>query len=305
MFPELYVPMFPRLEEFAGAWAMEPTYFAAMWEAIGRMDLTAHIRQQSEAPAPAPRSAVEMIQARGGKSIAFVPVMGTLMKQRSSMGGTSTIQLRRDIRQAAADPNVSAILLGIESPGGATAGLYDLAADVQAAGKQKPVWSHIDDLTASAAYWIASQTSRIVANSPTAFVGSIGTIMTVYDQSGAAEQQGIKAMVFATGPLKGAGVPGSQVTPEQAAYFQGIVDGMQQHFDAAVRKGRGLTKAELETVRTGGVWKATDAQDLKLIDGIQPLSKTIDQLAAAAGQSGRTPNAAVLPMVRHTLPTVA
>jgi ClpP class serine protease len=98
-------------------------------------------------------------------------------------------------------------------------------------------------------------------------------------------------------------VPGSAVTAEQQAYFQGIVNGMQVHFDEAVRKGRGLSKAQLDQVRTGGVWKADEAQALGLIDGIQPLQKTLDMLAGAADQRG-TRQLGILPMLRgRRLPT--
>lgn len=299
--PTLTVPTFPRIDEYAGIWAMEPIAFRAHWDMISRVDIHAHMKQEQEPP----KSQVEMMPAPGGTNIAFVPVLGTLMKQKSSFGGTSTIQLRRDIRTAANDPNVSAILLGIDSPGGTTAGLDDLAADVRAAKAQKPVWAHVDDLTASAAYWIASQTDAIYANSPTALVGSIGTLLTIYDQSVAAEQNGVKALVFATGPLKGAGVPGSRITEAQASYFQGIVDTVQKEFDAAVQQGRGLTNAQLAAVRTGGVFSAPEAKKLKLIDGIQPLGKTISMLGRAAA-APRKATGNVLPMLSQTrmLPTL-
>jgi hypothetical protein len=133
MLPELQVPAFPRLDEYLSTWAMEPRAFAAMWQAIGRIDWAGHL---AAAP-PKLVSQAELLPVRGGRSVALIPLLGTLMKQRSSMGGTSTVQTRRDIRQAAADPNVSAILLGVESPGGVTAGLDDLAADVRQAAQEQ------------------------------------------------------------------------------------------------------------------------------------------------------------------------
>ncbi len=293
MFPELTVPLFRRLSDYAGAWAIEPTAFAALWHAISRMDLTAHM---AEAQAPLTPLA-EMVSTRSGRSVAMIPVTGPLMKQRSSMGGTSTIQLRKEIRQAAADPNVSGILLAIESPGGSVSGTDDLAADVRQAAKSKPVFAHVDDLAASAAYWIASQADAIYANSNTALVGSIGTIITLYDQSAAAEASGVKAMVFATGPLKGAGVPGTKITEDQAAYFQGIVNAAQVEFDRAVRQGRGLTASQLADAKSGGVFAAPEAKSRGLIDGVQSLSKTLDALVAAADERGTKKPRAALPML--------
>lgn len=287
------VPDFPRLSEYAGLWSMEPGAAAALWDAARSVNMVAHVAaalkawDDERAGPPKPKSLIERQQARNGQTVAVIPVLGAMMKQRSSMGGTSTIQLRRDVRQAANDPEVGAILLAVESPGGVVAGTADLAAEVKAARKRKPVWAHVDDLAASAAYWVASQAGQVYANTNTALVGSIGTYQLVYDVSGAAEREGVKALLFATGPLKGAGLPGTQVTEEQQRYFQQIVDAMQAEFDAAVRSGRGLSAKELADARTGGVFTAAEAQRLGLIDGVRSLDQTLNALADAAGQRAK------------------
>lgn len=274
----LTVPLFNRVDDYLGPWCMESDRFAAMWRLIEGTNMAAHL---AAGPSPKPASQMQTVPSKAGKSTAIIPVQGTLMMAASSMGGTSTVQLRRDVRAAAADPTVSAILLDIYSPGGAVAGTYDLAADIKAATRKKPVWAHVNELGASAAYWLASQADAIYANSPTAMIGSIGTVLTVYDVSQAAERDGIKAMVFRTGPLKGVGAPGDAITEEQAAYFQRMVNETQTHFDEAVRKGRGLSAAQLAAVRTGGVFSAAEALDKKLIDGIRSLDATLAALSSA------------------------
>lgn len=284
MQPDLLMPTFPRLTDYLGAWCFEPTRFETLFKAISLADFTAHVlavRQATNAPSRGSSRYTETVPAAGGKQIAVVKMAGVLMKGESSMGGTSTVQLRREVRAAAADETVSGILLAIDSPGGTFAGTPDLAAEVKAATRKKPVWAHIDDLGASAAYYVASQADMIFANAPEAFVGSIGTMMMIYDASKAFEDGGIKPMLFKTGPLKGAGSMGTAVTEEQSAYFQRIIDGLQEGFDAAVKNGRGFSAKELDAVRTGGVFLASDAKQLRLIDGIRPLSKTLAELAAA------------------------
>lgn len=273
------VPHFARLNEYFGLWAIESTAATNIATLASTTGLPAHVAANVAKPKPV-ESTLEMIPVKGGKSIAYVKVAGTLMKQQPSMGGTSTIQLRRDIRNAANDPNVQAILLGMDSPGGTVAGTADLANEVKTAKRKKPVWAHVDDLCASACYWVASQASAIYANAPTALIGSIGTIVTVYDQSQAAEQQGIRTLVFSTGPLKGLGVPGAPVTEEQQSHMQSLVNELQTHFDAAVMKGRGMNATQLNSVRTGGVFPATDAVSLRLIDGIRSIDATVDALSA-------------------------
>jgi len=211
----------------------------------------------------------------------FAGASGALIKSASSMGGTSTVQLRRDISNAANDPNVSAIMLAIDSPGGTAAGTYELGAAVKRASSLKPTWAFVEDLGASAAYWMASQASQIFAANPMTQVGSIGTYWTLYDTSKMLEADGVKVHHFATGPLKGAGAYGTVVTEEQAAHFQAQVDTMQTHFDEAVRLGRNLSRNELASVRTGGVFSAKEAQALKLIDGIKSFEQVLKSLAQA------------------------
>jgi signal peptide peptidase SppA len=262
-----------------GEWCVEPTRFAKLWAAVQAIDISAHL---ASGPPPKQPSLTEMVPAKSGKNIAVLKATGTLMKGQSSFGGaTSTVQFARELRTAVSDPTVSGILLAFDSPGGTVAGTDTLAGMVRRARKAKAVWAFADDLTASAAYWIASQAGAFYAASPTTLVGSIGTVLTVYDQSAAAEAQGVKTLVFATGPVKGAGTPGAPITEEQSAYFQSVVNGIQQHFDAAVRSGRQMTAAQLSAVRSGGVWPASEAVGLKLVDGIKSLEATVEALANA------------------------
>ncbi|GIW81486.1 MAG: hypothetical protein KatS3mg105_3293 [Gemmatales bacterium] len=282
----LHVPYFRRLSDYVGLWAIEQRAGAWLWRLVNELD-DAHFHQQS----PKPISALEKISVGGGKNVAVVLITGTLMKSVPSFtSGSSSVQLRRDIRKAANDPDVSAILLAIDSPGGTVAGTDDLAKEVQAAAKKKPVFAQIEDLGASAAYWIASQADKVFANSPTALVGSIGTLLGIYDVSQAAEKEGIRALVFATGRLKGAGFPGTEVTEEQERYFQKLVDETQKTFDSAVRRGRQLTATQLQEVRTGEVFPAEEATRLRLIDGIQSMDATIEQLSRLSRSTNqRTP----------------
>lgn len=273
----IQVPAFARLDDYIGLWSMLPDKFAGLWHYSQLIDWRAHMAEKIE-----PQALVEKQALAGGGAIAIVRLAGVLMKSQTSMGGTSTIQARRDIRQAAADPDVSAILLAIDSPGGTVAGTDDLATEVRNARKQKTVWAHVDDLCASAAYWVASQAERITVNSPTALVGSIGTMQVVRDSSEADKMAGIRTLLFATGPLKGAGTPGVPVTDDQTAYFQDTISKSQEIFDAAVRSGRKLSAKELENVRSGAVFIAGDAQDRKLVDAIQPLAKTLSELSRGA-----------------------
>lgn len=285
---DLMIPNFKRASDFVGAWAMEPRAFQTLLETVRRSDLHEHVANAS----PMKRqSALGMVSAGNNQTIAVVMLTGSLQKAMSSMSeGTSTIQARADIRKAANDPNVSAILLAIDSPGGTVSGTSDLGAEVRAASAKKPVWAYADDLCASAAYWVASQADKIFANNATALVGSIGTLSVVHDMSAAAESAGIKTLVFGTGPLKGTGAPGAPITEDQQQYIRGIVEDAQTSFDTAVKKGRGMTDSQLAKVKTGGVFGASEALSLNLIDGIKSMDSVLNDLAAEARRFQRANN---------------
>jgi signal peptide peptidase SppA len=274
----LLVPQFARLADYCCLWLLEPMAAARLWQYASSLDLAAHVADHPQPRAVA--SPLEILPGRGKQSVALIRATGTLMKQVPSLGGTSTVGLRRAIRQAALDEQVSGILLAIDSPGGTVAGTADLAADVKAARRSKPVWAHVDDLAASAAYWVASQADRVTANAGTALLGNVGTVLSVEDTTARNERLGVKELAFSSGPLKVMG-GGLGVSEQQATYLQGLVNAIQAQFADAVRKGRGLTDAQLAEVQSGAVYTAEQALRLKLVDGISPLEKTLGALALA------------------------
>lgn len=304
---------YARLDEYFGLWSIEPTRGLALFDRCAQSDLVAHVMaaQPRRLKSAMETTTVAGPEGQGALQLAVIRVSGTLMKQTSSLdSSSSTVQLRRDITQAANDPTIGGILLVIDSPGGSVAGTADLAAAVKAADAKKPVHAYGEDLVASAALWVASQASRFTANHATALIGSIGTFIGTYDVSGAAAMKGMKAKVYATGPLKGAGFPGAEITPEQDAYFQGIVDQTQTHFAAAVAEGRKLSPEKVQELATGGVFVAQNALKHQLIDGIESFDAALSQLSAAiharsGSQVGRLATGKESPMSTNTAPAAA
>lgn len=276
---DLLIPVFNRLGDYFGVWCIEPRAGHGLYQAIRSTDLSAHVRSALASPQKV-ETPLQLLPGKGKSQIGLVPITGTMMKGQSSLGGTSTIAARRAIRQAAADPNVSGILIAFDSPGGTSSGTADLAADVKAASRKKPVYAQIEDTAASAAYWVASQADRVFANAPTALVGNVGTYLLMEDTSKANEEAGVREIAFSSGPLKVFG-GGLGVTEAQSQHMQGVVDAIQREFTAAVRSGRGLSDSRLEKVLTGAIFPATEAQKLGLIDGIHGMDRTLSLLTSA------------------------
>ena len=253
-----------------GIWAIEPLWFqqaVALFQA-GHMPLwgsqmTAAVRD---------RRTYDLHD-----HTALIPLAGPLTKGDSKFGGTSTVRTRHALRQAARDPEVHHIVLQVYSPGGHVDGIQDLADDVWQARQNKPVVAHIEDLGASAAYWVASQASRITANA-TAEIGSIGTMAVLEDSSKRLERLGITVHVVATGPYKGLGVDGAPVSAEALGYVRARVEAINQHFLGSIRRSRGLSHDALALVSDGRVHHAAPALRLGLLDAVQSLDATLEDL---------------------------
>jgi signal peptide peptidase SppA len=281
----------PHFDQWLGEWAMEPERFLAIYQRLAGLDLHLHLQTGPDLAQQRAREQRQQMTTTAAASdgsqatLAVVPLHGMLMKSvPSGERGTSTALARRKIREAAADPNISATLLHIASPGGTVDGTFEIAADVAAAAKRKPVYAFIDGLGASAAYWIASQATQIFA-SQMAFVGSIGTYGVVYDTSGKAAMQGVKVHVVRAGEMKGQGEPGTPVSAELLGELQARINALNDFFVRGVATGRGFSQEKVRGLADGRIHIAADALAKGLIDGIATFDETITQLVAATSKT--------------------
>jgi ClpP class serine protease len=149
-------------------WAIEPDYL----KAISKESLST----RSEKPLNNSRS----VSIRDGTAI--IPVHGVITARTTLFslfaGGTSLEDLAKDFNEALNSDDVTSILLDIDSPGGVAVGPYEMAEMIFKARSKKPIYSYIGRNGSSAAYWLASASTKIFVN-PSALVGSIGVVTTI------------------------------------------------------------------------------------------------------------------------------
>lgn len=192
--------------------------------------------------------------------------------------------IRQAVFSALADPDVRAILLSIDSPGGVVQGTKELADFLAEAAASKPIAAYANGLCASAAFWLAASTGRILAPA-TALVGSIGVIMCLEDYSGLYEKMGLRLEYIASGKFKAAGRSGKELTEEERAYFQDRLDRLHEIFKADVRARLGL-EAEEKDWAEAQLMVATQAHPLGLVSGIvRDEQEAINLLAEETGMS--------------------
>ena len=229
---------------------------------------------------------------RTADGVALIPVLDTLVNRGawldSRSGLTSYEGLAAQIRAAASDPEVGAILLDISSPGGEAAGMASLADLVKQVRDSKPVTTFVNDMAASAAYGIASAASEIVI-SPTSTVGSIGVVMLHADRSGELAAQGVKPTLIFAGSHKVDGNPFEPLSDAVRADLQASVDAHYRQFLDTVAAGRGrkLT-ADMARATEARTLIGADAVRLGLADRIAGFDEVLTSLSQTTRPSGRT-----------------
>jgi signal peptide peptidase SppA len=250
-------------------------------------DLRANIHEKSvEAAARA------QANTTGAGSIAVLSLFGLISHRANMMGdisgprGTSTEKFGAQFRAALQDPNISAIVIDCDSPGGTIDGVPELAAEILDARGKKPIVAVANALMASAAYWICSAASEVVA-SPSAQVGSIGVYYAHEDNSKALETDGVKVTLVSAGKYKVEGNPYEPLSAEAMQALQAKVDDFYGMFTRSVAKSRGVKADDVRNgFGEGRVMTAQHAVKAGLADRVATLDEVLAGLGAKRAAAG-------------------
>ena len=186
---------------------------------------------------------------------------------------------REALLKAGADPEISGVILRINSPGGTVAASDTIYHEIIGFRQKKkiPVHAYIMELGASGGYYVASAADSIIA-SPTAVVGSIGVIAMKFNIEGLLSKIGVSEETYKSGPKKDFWSPFRPTTPEEKKMFQDIIDNLYARFLEVVYANRQklLTQQEVRTLADGRVFVSGEALQAKLIDRVAYLDETID-----------------------------
>ena len=265
----------------AQPWAIQPEKLDAILDVLEmRAAGLTFTREEIQARVGDGRRTNAPTAAQG--SVAILPLYGVLSQRMNLMsdvsGGTSTEKFAAELDALVNNPQVSAIVLDVDSEGGSTFGIPEAAAKIRAAREVKPIYAVANGIMASAAYWLSAQTTEVIA-SPSAFVGSIGVFGVHTDLTGAEEKAGIKRTVISAGKYKTEGV--GALGDDARSAMQATVDEMYAMFVADVAKGRGVTPAAVRGgYGEGRALLAKDALGAGMIDRVATLEQVVAELTA-------------------------
>jgi len=211
-----------------------------------------------------------------------LPVNGPLMKYENC-GSPGTSNMIESLKQAISDPNIEAIVLQIDSPGGTVDGTKAFADAVKAS--TKPVVTFVDGMMASAAIWIGSSSTEVVASSPHDMVGSIGTMMQWADFTEAYKQRGVKIhTAYATQSTdKNRMLSKASESGNYTELITTMLDPVNDAFTSTVMANRnGKIDLAKENVLTGKIYMAKDAIKYGLVDKIGNLDTAIKRAKSLA-----------------------
>ena len=228
----------------------------------------------------APRLAAAQGQSAGVPGVQVLPLQGAL----SNRGyGRTMAEFRDRLSAARANPDIGAIILDVDSPGGTVAGTPETAALVRQVAQEKRVVAVVDTLCASAAYWIASQANEIVMT-PSAEVGSIGVLAVHMDLSQMLSNLGVTATVMRSVPNKADLNPLEPLSAEAADHVRAEIAAVHGDFVRAVAQGRGVAQATVaDGFGKGRTVRAEQAVRLGMADRIGTLS---DAMAGVRTKTG-------------------
>lgn len=207
-----------------------------------------------------------------GDKVGLVRIEGAIMSSKTIVEDLGTLAERGDIK---------AIVLRINSPGGAIAPSQEIYEKVSQVREIKPVVTSMGSVAASGGYYIALGSSVIMANKGTV-TGSIGVIMEYPVADRLLDKVGLSIETVKSGELKDAGSPSRPVTSEDREYFKAITQDLHQQFVDVVSEERSLETVLVKDLSDGRVFTGTQSLDLGLIDTLG----TFEDAVMLAGELG-------------------
>jgi signal peptide peptidase SppA len=266
-------------------WAMQPEKLLAMLDLL-RLQASGQKLDAQEIEARITKARDNEVAKMQG-NVALLPLRGVIANRMNLMsdisGGTSSEKFALNFSAALADDQIKAIVIDVDSPGGAVSGSDELSQLIYDARGGKPIVAHVNATAASAAFWIASAADEVVVT-PSGSVGSVGVFSAHDDVSKMMDELGVKTTLISAknSPFKIEGNPYEPLGTEARDYMQSRVDEAHGNFVKALARNRNVAQSHVnENFGQGRMVTAADAIARGMADKVGTLDETLKRFGAS------------------------
>ncbi len=224
-------------------------------------------------------------------SLLLISFLATVMESSLTSGKVAVVNIKgvivdsastvEEIKQYRKNPAIRAIVLRVDSPGGAVVPSQEIYEEIKRTISTKPVVVSMGSVAASGGYYISCPATKIVAN-PGTLTGSIGVLMELPNIKGLLDKIGVKTEVIKSGRYKDITSPFKQMQSDERDVLQNLLDDVHEQFIKAVVEGRKLPIEKVKKIADGRVFTGIKAKELGLVDEIGDLDYAI-KVAAELG----------------------
>lgn len=201
---------------------------------------------------------------------------------------TSAEKPIRELTEFRKDRHIRAIVLRIDSPGGAVGASQEIFEEVRRTDQVKPVVASLGSIAASGGYYAALGARKVIA-SPGTLTGSIGVIIKFPNLTEIFDKIGYHSEIVKSGKLKDIGAMNRPMTAEEKALLQDIIDNVHQQFVSAVAKSRHLSHEQALKLADGRIFSGEQALKSGLIDQFGNFTDAIMVASKLAGMKNELP----------------
>jgi protease-4 len=212
-----------------------------------------------------------------GDKIAVVDIKGVITSSRGIVEQIERLKENNDVK---------AIILRINSPGGGVGPSQEIYREVLRAKEKKKIIASMESVAASGGYYVACASDVIVAN-PGTITGSIGVVMEFSNVEDLLKKIGLRSYVIKSGKHKDIGSPLRNMTSEEKAILQGVIDSVHNQFVRAVAEGRDMEEGKVRQIADGRIFSGEQAKGLGLVDRLGSLQDAIEIAAEMIGIEGK------------------
>lgn len=233
-----------------------------------------------------------------GEKVALIRIEGMIIDSANVID---------ELKEYAKDSSVKAIVIRVDSPGGAVAPSQEIYEEIRKIKEHKKVVVSMGSVAASGGYYISAPADKIVANAGT-LTGSIGVIMEIPNVGGLMEKIGVETQIIKSGRHKDMASAFRSLSPEEKQILQTVLDDVHDQFIRAVSEGREMNFEEIKSLADGRVFTGRMAKDLGLVDELGNLQDAVMLAGKLTGIEGepkvvsKKEEFSIFDMIRGSLP---